>query len=251
MTTAGTEVGLCRGTTSATKRTRQPQNTAPDGLTMTPPSSHVGLCRAAAPATKRTRALRPMQKVRDKPKRSRPRVAVQNEPKKSLMLNDSDVIYGAGDARGVGSCAVRLTPATSVAADDSPGFDGPSPLAGVCSPAIHNPRLEARPMSSFTSFSLAKGGVVHVQSSLKPPGRPGTTEASGARDKAVEAWTDGLELVREVAEGVVAQLREATRQAERVTVEFGVNISGRTGIVLVEGTAAANLKVTISWKGQG
>jgi hypothetical protein len=47
------------------------------------------------------------------------------------------------------------------------------------------------------------------------------------------------------------QLKEATRQAEQVTVEFGVNISGKTGIVLVEGTVAANLKVTVSWKGAG
>jgi hypothetical protein len=36
-----------------------------------------------------------------------------------------------------------------------------------------------------------------------------------------------------------------------VSVEFGVNITGKTGIVLVEGTAAANLKVTVSWKGAG
>jgi inner membrane protein involved in colicin E2 resistance len=58
-------------------------------------------------------------------------------------------------------------------------------------------------------------------------------------------------LVREVAAGVMAQLKEATEQAERVTVEFGVNISGKTSVVLVEGSATANLKVTVSWKGQG
>ena len=90
-----------------------------------------------------------------------------------------------------------------------------------------------------------------MQSSLPPPGQGGIAEASGAADKAREAWTDGLELVREVAEGVMAQLKEATRQAERVSVEFGVNITGKTGIILVEGTAAANLKVTVSWKGTG
>jgi hypothetical protein len=32
-----------------------------------------------------------------------------------------------------------------------------------------------------------------------------------------------------------------------VSVEFGVSISGKTGIILVEGTAAANLKVTLKW----
>ena len=106
-------------------------------------------------------------------------------------------------------------------------------------------------MPHYTDFKLPSGAVVQVQLSLPPPGQGGIAEASGAADKAREAWTDGLELVREVAEGVMAQLKEATRQAERVSVEFGVNITGKTGIILVEGTAAANLKVTVSWKGTG
>jgi hypothetical protein len=59
-----------------------------------------------------------------------------------------------------------------------------------------------------------------------------------------------MALVREVAAGVVEGLREATKGAERVTVEFGVNISGKSGVVLVEASVAANLKVTISWKGE-
>lgn len=106
-------------------------------------------------------------------------------------------------------------------------------------------------MADFTDFKLPSGAVVHVQSTLKPPGRPGVAQASGAAEKARETWSDGLDLVREVAAGIVGQLREATRQADEVTVEFGVTISGKTGIVLVEGEAGANLKVTISWKGAG
>lgn len=103
-------------------------------------------------------------------------------------------------------------------------------------------------MEKFTEFKLPSG-VVHVQSTLQPPAG-GVEQASGV-DKAREVWEDGMALVRELAGGVIGQLREATRQAEEVTVEFGVNISGRTGIVLVEGEAAANLKVTITWKGDG
>ena len=102
----------------------------------------------------------------------------------------------------------------------------------------------------YTDFKLPSGAILHVQSSLQPPGRPGIDEASGVGNRAREAWGEGIALVREVAEGVIAQLREATRQAEQVTVEFGVNISGKTTIVLVEGSAAANLKVTVSWKGE-
>ena len=104
-------------------------------------------------------------------------------------------------------------------------------------------------MARYTDFDLPSGAVLRVQSSLPPPpGEGGIAEASGATEKMREAWADGAALVREVAAGLVAQLREATARAEQVTVEFGVNISGKTGIILVEGNAAANLKVTITWK---
>lgn len=106
-------------------------------------------------------------------------------------------------------------------------------------------------MGEFTDFKLPSGAIVHVQSSLQPPKPRGVEQASGAGDKAREAWAEGMTLVREMAEGVIAQLKEATKQAEEVSVEFGVNISGKTGIILVEGEAAANLKVIVTWKGEG
>jgi hypothetical protein len=106
-------------------------------------------------------------------------------------------------------------------------------------------------MSDFTDFRLPSGAIVYVQSTLQPPPTSGLAQASGAAEKAREAWSEGMALVSEMAQGVVSQLKEATRQAEQVTVEFGVNISGKTGIILVEGEAAANLKVTVTWKGGG
>ena len=103
----------------------------------------------------------------------------------------------------------------------------------------------------YTDFKLPSGAIVHVQSSLEPPSAgPSVRQASGA-DKLRENWNEGVGLVREVAAGIVDQLREATKKAEQVTVEFGVNISSKAGVILVEGEAAANLKVTISWKGGG
>jgi hypothetical protein len=103
-------------------------------------------------------------------------------------------------------------------------------------------------MARYTDFTLPSGAVVHVQSSLAPPDEgPVVRQASGA-DKLRETWADGVGLVREMASGIVEQLREATRQAEEVTVEFGVNISSKAGVILVEGEASANLKVTIAWK---
>ena len=47
--------------------------------------------------------------------------------------------------------------------------------------------------------------------------------------------------MRELSEGVVKSLRTATKGAEQVTVEFGVTISGKTSIVLVERSAAGSM----------
>ena len=105
-------------------------------------------------------------------------------------------------------------------------------------------------MSRYTVFKLPSGAFVHVQSSFPLPegDAGGIAEASGGYEQLRDAWDDGAALVRELTVGLVSQLRDATDQAEQVTVEFGVNISGRTGIILVEGSTAANLKVTVTWK---
>ena len=105
-------------------------------------------------------------------------------------------------------------------------------------------------MAEYTRFQLPSGATVLVQSSLPPPGpAEGVAPASGIGDKARVAWDDGIDMVRELASGIVAKLKQAAAGADQVEVEFGVNISGKTGIILVEGEAAANLKVTIAWKG--
>lgn len=100
----------------------------------------------------------------------------------------------------------------------------------------------------YTTFTLPSGATVSIESSrASAPARGGVTEASGAADKAAVAWSDGIRMVAEMAGQAVEQLRGATAGAKEVSVEFGVNISGKSGIVVVEGTVAANLKVVLTW----
>ena len=100
----------------------------------------------------------------------------------------------------------------------------------------------------YTTFTLPSGAIVTVESSRDSlPTRTGVTEATGAADRVAATWSDGIEMVAELAEQALEQLRKATASAKEVSVEFGVNISGKTGIVLVEGTVAANLKVVLKW----
>jgi hypothetical protein len=104
-------------------------------------------------------------------------------------------------------------------------------------------------MTRYTPFTLPSGATVYVQSSqASPAGGTGTAQASAAEERLRESWTHGSALVAEIGGTVIDSLRHAFRGVEEATVEFGVNISGKTGIILVEGTAAANLKVVVKWK---
>lgn len=100
-------------------------------------------------------------------------------------------------------------------------------------------------MTEATILTLPSGATVTVLSSA--PTARGPTEASTG-DKAVSTWADGAKLVAEVGEEVVSALKHAFRGVEEVTVEFGASISGKTGVILVEGSASANLKVVVKWK---
>ena len=103
-------------------------------------------------------------------------------------------------------------------------------------------------MGEYTTFNLPSGAVVSVESSRAPATtRGGVREATGVTEKVAVTWADGMNMVAELAGQAVEQLKKATASAKEVSVEFGVNISGKTGIVLVEGTVAANLKVVLKW----
>lgn len=100
---------------------------------------------------------------------------------------------------------------------------------------------------AYTTFTLPSGAVVSVETSRAPEPARGVTEATGAQDAMASAWSDGMRMVAEMAGQAVEQLRAATASAKEVSVEFGVTITGKTKLVVVEGSAAANLKVVLKW----
>jgi len=101
----------------------------------------------------------------------------------------------------------------------------------------------------YTTFVLPSGALLFVQSSQEVPQEArGTVQASAAEERMREAWGEGAKLVAEVGAGLIDALRTAFVGVEEVTAEFGANISGKMGVILVEGTAAANLKIVVKWK---
>jgi hypothetical protein len=102
-------------------------------------------------------------------------------------------------------------------------------------------------MAEYSTFTLPSGGVVQVESTRAAPAAApqGPMEASTPSER---AWKDGAALVAEVGAEVVEAMRRAFAGVDEVAVEFGANISGKSGVILVEGSVGANLKVSVKWK---
>ena len=103
-------------------------------------------------------------------------------------------------------------------------------------------------MAEYTTFTLASGAVVQVQSTQDAPAAPARRGPADAATPSDRAWKDGAALVAEVGAEVVEAMRHAFTGVDEVSVEFGANISGKSGVILVEGSVSANLKVSVKWK---
>jgi hypothetical protein len=107
-------------------------------------------------------------------------------------------------------------------------------------------------------LGLEDGGVLLMQADEGEQGDPGERAASGPvrAGRVAEAVKEGLEngvvSLREALEPVVQMSREVLDQlgrarADQVCLEFGVDFTGRAGVVLVHGQAGAHLRLTLTW----
>jgi hypothetical protein len=97
------------------------------------------------------------------------------------------------------------------------------------------------------TFVLPSGAEIDVETSHPPIATPGVVEASPLDKVTGQDWGGAMERVAELANEAVAKLRDKIQPCKEVAVEFGVAIGGKTGVILVEGTVNANLKVTLKW----
>jgi hypothetical protein len=111
-------------------------------------------------------------------------------------------------------------------------------------------------MTELTAFQLDSETIFHVQSSLNEsalPARRGARRGGALVSPpivkaAAESWQEQLELVERITAGIVDKLSAAARNADQIDLEFGINLSSKIGVILVEGEGSANLRVKISWK---
>lgn len=99
-------------------------------------------------------------------------------------------------------------------------------------------------------FPVAAGGTVLVQVPDEQPTGPVMRgrAAESTIDRADQTFEMALSTVRTVAQGLIVQLKDLAVQPQQVNVEFGIELTGKTGAVLVAASACAQLKVSLTWR---
>jgi hypothetical protein len=100
---------------------------------------------------------------------------------------------------------------------------------------------------SQTSVQLSSGAYIEVQTTHPFFGPAGVAEASPLDKVTKQDWEDVMQRVAELANEAITSLREKIKPCKETSVEFGVSVGGKTGIILVEGTVNANFKITLKW----
>jgi hypothetical protein len=58
---------------------------------------------------------------------------------------------------------------------------------------------------------------------------------------------DNLTVVQEFSSQLLAKLRDGAVPPDVVSVEFGLDLTAKAGVVVAESTATAHVKVTVEW----
>ncbi len=79
----------------------------------------------------------------------------------------------------------------------------------------------------------------------------GTIRASKSGEiieKAEQTFGQAIERIKPVADCIIKNLRDISRQPNEIGVEFGFKLNAKAGIVIASMDTEANFKVTLSWK---
>lgn len=101
------------------------------------------------------------------------------------------------------------------------------------------------PATETFTYTLPSGATIEVQNL--------PSDVYGAREVAAEddyrpPLAKILAPLGEVVQLVLDQIRSAVKTPDKVTVELGAALKGKSSIVLVSGETEATLKVSLTWE---
>jgi len=105
-------------------------------------------------------------------------------------------------------------------------------------------------MAETVEYVFAGGGGIAIEvRDADAAVAVGTRDAFGdAAAQVTQNFDAALASLRKVAESLHSALNTPINAPDSVTVQFGVNFSVKSGLVIVEGTGGASLNITMSWK---
>lgn len=103
-------------------------------------------------------------------------------------------------------------------------------------------------MSRIVQLPL-EGGQ-HVLIEITEPDEPGM-DRIGRGERAVEAarqtFEEGLSQVRPVIQAVVQQFQGMNETPSKITLQFGLKVSGELNVVIGKAASEANFTVSVEW----
>jgi hypothetical protein len=104
-------------------------------------------------------------------------------------------------------------------------------------------------MKKFVEYELADGNKICVEvDEPQPAGARPVSKVGDAAEKAKELFEDALGKIKPATKALVATLQDLG--PDEATVEFGVKLSTKAGIVIASADKEVNFVFKLTWKRQ-
>jgi hypothetical protein len=104
-------------------------------------------------------------------------------------------------------------------------------------------------MKKIIEYKLADGASVLVEVDDPAPEEILPASSTGeVAEKAQELFEQALSRIKPAAAAIVATLRELGDSPDEATVEFGVKLVGKSGVIFASAEAEANFVFKLTWK---
>lgn len=82
-----------------------------------------------------------------------------------------------------------------------------------------------------------------LEPGLVQAARPGEVVA-----KAAQTVEEALDRVKPVVATMIEKLHDVSASVDQISLELGLKVGVKSGFIIAEGTAEANIKLTFTWK---
>jgi Trypsin-co-occurring domain 1 len=102
-------------------------------------------------------------------------------------------------------------------------------------------------VSYYLEVPLDGGQSVLAEVTSQIDGELPAGSATDVVGKLPEAFGAGLDRAQALAGEVLGRMRGLTEPPDVVSVEFGLSLSAKTGVVIAESSATAHIKIAVEW----